>query len=433
MNNINSKLQNLSQTQLDKNRGYYIAEAGLEYLVSLLITDAFLSYLLKSTGVADSIVPIITELAKLAFSAQLVSVFFRKTRGLKKFVTVMHLINQGLFVLLYFVPIFNLTSSAKIILIVIAFLGGHFVANVVSPYKISWFMSFVEDKKRGRFTANKEIVSLAAGAIFSMTMGSVSDYYKALGREDIYFTICGFTIFVLAVLHMLSIILVKDFEEKEDCQNNHISFSKALKITFSNKALLALIALDMIWQFASNLSLSTYGVYKTETLAFSMKYVAVLGVVSSLSRIAFSRYFGKLADKFSWKRMLGICFAIATVSFAINIFTVPSNGKILFMIYSCVHAVSMAGINSGLMNIIFDYVVPEDRAPALGIRTALGGLTAFASSFVSAAVISAVQKNNNIVLGKTIYPQQILSAATTVICILMLVYMVKVVEKLRKN
>ena len=426
------KTQLLSQKQLTKNRWYYIAEAGLEYLISLLITDAFLAHLLTSNGVPDSAAGIITELAAFAFSAQLVSVFFRVRKGMKSFVTILHLINQVMFVLLYFVPSISLPSSVKVVLIVVMFLGGQLIANVVSPYKISWFMSFVDDKKRGSFTANKEIVSLAAGTVFSMVMGSVSDYYKALGRDDVYFGICAATILVLAVLHMVSIVLVKDVEEVSTEIKEHVKFSVALKKTFSNKALFALILMDIIWQFGSKLSLAYYGVYKNNVLGFSMKYIAFLSLLSAISRIAFSRYFGKLADKYSWKRMLTICFVIATVSFGVNIFTVPSNGKVMFAIYSCIYAVSMAGINSGLMNIIFDYVPNEDRAPALGIKSALGGLVAFFSSFLGAFIVHSVQSKGNVIFGMTIYPQQILSAITTIFCIAVVVYMMTVVEKLKK-
>ena len=426
------KTQLLPQKQLAKNRWYYIAEAGLEYLISLLITDAFLAHLLTSNGVPDSAAGIITELAAFAFSAQLVSVFFRIRKGMKTFVTILHLINQAMFVLLYFVPSVSLPSSVKVVLIVVMFLGGQLIANVVSPYKISWFMSFVDDKNRGSFTANKEIVSLAAGTIFSMVMGSVSDYYKAQGQDDIYFGICAATILVLAILHMVSIILVKDVNTEQVETKTHVSFSAALKKTFSNKALLALILMDIIWQFGSKLSLAYYGVYKNNVLGFSMKYIAFLSLLSAISRIAFSRYFGKLADKYSWKRMLCICFAIATVAFGVNIFTVPANGKIMFAVYSCIYAVSMAGINSGLMNIIFDYVPNDDRAPALGIKSAFGGLAGFFSTFLGAYIVHTIQSKGNLLFGMTIYPQQILSAITTITCIGVVAYMLIVVEKLKK-
>ncbi|MBR5527663.1 MAG: MFS transporter [Clostridia bacterium] len=423
----------LTEKQLSGNRFWYIIEAGVEYLISLLIVDSFLAQLLTGNGVSDSAAGIVTELAAFAFSAQLVSVFFRKTHGMKFFVTMLHLINQIMFVMLYFIPVFKIPSSAKAVLIVIMFLCGHLIANIVSPYKLSWLMSYVPDKKRGKFTANKEIISLIMGTIFSLTMGSVSDHYKAQGKDDVYFSICAVTILVLAVIHMASLLLIKESDEEKKTPEQHIKFSEALIKTFSNKALTKIILIDVIWQFSSKLSLAYYGVYKIGDLGFTMKYIAVLSLVGSVSRIAFSRFFGKLADKYSWRRMLFICFGIATFSFFINIFTVPSNGKVMFALYSCVHAISMAGINSGLMNIIFDYVPHEDRAPALGIKSAIGGFVAFFSTFIGGYIIHTVQSAGNKVCGVTVYGQQILSAITFVLCLGLLLYMKLVVGKLDKN
>ncbi len=423
----------LSEKQLARNRFYYIIEAGVEYLISLLIVDSFLAQLLTSNGVSDSAAGIVTELAAFAFSAQLVSVFFRKTKRMKLFVTIMHLINQVMFVLLYFIPVFNIPGAVKVVLIVSMFLCGHLVANIVSPYKLSWLMSYVPDKKRGKFTANKEIVSLVMGTVFSMTMGSVSDYYKAQGKDDIYFSICAATILILAVIHMASLVLIKESDDEKTGEEQHVSFKEAMVKTFANKALVKIILIDIIWQFSSKLSMAYYGVYKINDLGFTMKYIAFLSLLSSISRIAFSRYFGKLADKYSWRKMLYICFCIATFSFFINIFTVPENGKWMFAIYSCLHAISMAGINSGLMNIIFDYVPREDRAPALGIKSAIGGTVAFLSTFLGGYIIHSVQSAGNKVAGVTVYGQQILSAITFVLCIGLLVYMKLVVGKMEKQ
>ena len=444
MNTKTSSTKALSEKQLSKNRGYYIAEAGLEYLISLLITDAFLAKLLTMSGIDDSVAGIVTELAAFAFSAQLVSVFFRKTKGMKLFVTIMHLINQVMFVLLYLVPVINIPSAAKMWLIVIMFLGGHLIANVISPYKLSWFMSFVPDNTRGRFTANKEIVSLFIGTVFSLGMGYIADSYEAKGQDEVYFAICGVTIFVLAVLHMMSIILVKDHPENEDV-GEHVSFSKAMKTTFSNSALMKIIIMDIIWQFSSKLSLAYYGVYKNNVLEFDMMFIAFLTAVSAVSRIAFSRFFGKLADKYSWRTLLKICFTIASVGFLVVLFTKPGKclftvfgyeiyfQHLMFMLYSMIYAISMAGINSGLMNIIFDYVPKEERAPALGIKSAAGGLAGFLSSFLGGYIIYTTQSNGDKIAGYTVYGQQILSGITFVLCIGLIMYMIFVIDRIGKK
>ena len=174
----------LTEKDLSRNRFMYIIEAAVEYFIALLITGAFLASLLTRSGVSDAATGIITQLASLAFTAQLVSVFFRKTRGMKLFVTVLHLANQLMFVSLYLIPTIQVSPAVKTTCFVVMFLGGHLISNIISPYKLSWLMSFVPDNQRGRFTANKEIVSLIGGMIFSMLMSAVIDQTRAAGHEE---------------------------------------------------------------------------------------------------------------------------------------------------------------------------------------------------------------------------------------------------------
>lgn len=414
-----------------KSRVAYIIEAALEYFISILITDSFLATLLTKSGVSDAATGIITQLASLAFTAQLFSVFFNKTTGLKKFVTILHVVNQFMFVLLYLIPVFNIPSSLKVVFFIILFLGGNFLSQIVFPYKISWLMSFVPDKSRGKFTANKEIISLIGGMCFSFIMGSISDYYNAMGQESTSFLICGITIFVLATLHTVSLIAIKD-ATFEDVPSEKQSIKVAVKTTFSNKSLLKLILIDILWYATTGIAVSFYGIYKVNELGFSLTYVSILSIMYSVARAVFSRFFGKFADKHSWADMLTICFAIAGLSFLINVFTVPSNGKVMFAIYYCIYAVSMAGINSGLMNIVFDYTHPSELAGAIGIKYAIGGMSAFITAIVGSVILTHVQNNANTFLNIHIYAQQLLSFIAFVICIILLVYMKKVICKMKK-
>jgi len=92
----------------------------------------------------------------------------------------------------------------------------------------------------------------------------------------------------------------------------------------------------------------------------------------------------------------------------------------------------MAGSNSGMMNIVFDYVHHEDRPYALGIKSAIGGLTGFLLSLVGAKVVSAVQANGNILFGRTIYAQQILAFITFLIFIFVALYIKMIIMKMKK-
>ena len=393
-----------------KDRVLYIIEAALEYFISLLITDAFLATLLTKNGITDSVAGIITQLASLSFSAQLCAVFVRKDTGKKRFVTFMHLINQMLFVLLYLVPGVKVSTDIKVVLFVMLFIGGHFIANLVSPYKLAWLMSLVPDKERGRFTANKEIVSLVGGMSFSFIM--------------------GITIFVLAISHFLTLIFIKEPYEKEAPE--HVSFGKAVMSVVKNKALLKVMLINVGYHLATGICVSFYGTYKINELGLSLKYIAFLAMLSSTSRVLVSRPFGRFADKYSWAKMMSICFLILAGAFFTNVFAIPGNGHVIIAIYSCLYAVSLAGINGGLMNIVFEYVPNKERSGALGISSAAGGVAGFLMAIVGSHILEAVQNNGNRVLSIPVYGQQILSAIAFVIIVLLIVYMKTVIMKLKK-
>ena len=72
-------------------------------------------------------------------------------------------------------PFIKISQTAKIVLVIAFLLLGHVINNVVNSPKINWFMSLVDDHKRGGFTANKEIVSLIGGMVFSFAASAVID------------------------------------------------------------------------------------------------------------------------------------------------------------------------------------------------------------------------------------------------------------------
>lgn len=44
-------------------------------------------------------------------------------------------------------------------------------------------MSLIDDNRRGKFTANKEIISLVAGMALSFVMGAVIDHFAEIGKN----------------------------------------------------------------------------------------------------------------------------------------------------------------------------------------------------------------------------------------------------------
>ena len=84
------------------------------------------------------------------------------------------------------------------------------------------------------------------------------------------------------------------------------------------------------------------------------------------------------------------------------------------------------------MNIIYDYVDKDKIHKAFGIKYAAGGVSSFIASLIGGKILSVIQNNGNKIFGITIYAQQVLTFAALIITLTVIVYLVKVIDKLPK-
>lgn len=419
------------------NRKLYIVEAAVEYFISLLITGAFLATVLKQIGVPDSVAGITSALASFGYSAQLVAVLLiRPGKKIKRYITYMHLANQLMFSFLYLIPFICIPSTVKIALFIIMFLGGHLLSHLAMPFKLSYLMGFVDDGSRGKFTANKEIVSLIGGMAFSFLMGWIIDHFKEIGKDETGFILAGITVFILALIHLATLVFTKDDKEKLIFENDEKpSVKNVLEFTLFDKRMNKIILLDIIWHFGSGLSISFFGTYTTNDteLAFSLTAVAIITALGTLSRVFVSRYFGSFADKYGFAKMLTLSFGIGALAFLINSFSSVGIFRYFYVAYTIIYAVFMAGANSGLTNIVFDYTSVSHRSYALGVKSALGGFSGFLASLIGAKILETIQQNGNTLLGFHIYAQQVLSFLTFVVYVVNIIYIKTVIEKMKRE
>ena len=411
-------------------RFLYILEAALEYFISLLVTGAYLAKITSAIGMCDTTTGILTSFVSLGFGFQILAIFLASKRPVKRWVTLLHCLNQLAFALIYFIPLFDISHGARIILFIILLLMGHILNNVVNSPKINWFMSLVEDKRRGAFTANKEMVSLIGGMIFSFLMGSIIDRMESSGNINDAFIVCGGSIFILMLLHSFTLIFSK---EKPAEDKEKTSSVKLLKDLLADKNLFRVIFVSVLWSIVNYSSTPFYGSYQIKELGFSMTFVSVLSAAYAVVRSIFSRPMGKFADKYSFAKMLNICFIIALVGFIINGFTVPDNGKVCYTVYYMLYAVAMAGINSATINLIYDYVDKEKRIGALALKSTFCGFTGFFTTLIVSPLVGFIQKNGNEFFGIRVYAQQVVSFISAAILIILIVYLNTVIGRLKTN
>lgn len=396
----------------------YIIEAALEYLVSILVAGSFLATVTKEIGISDGLTGIISSFISLGCVFQLFSLFIRRSR-MKPFVITFSIINQLLFMFVYVIPVINIDTTAKTVLFIITLFSAYFIYNIAHPKKINWFMSLVSDGVRGRFTANKEIISLIAGMAFTYAMGAIIDRFKAVGNIRAAFVLCAVVIFTLTVLHTVTMAFSKEKPSNETPQKNLL---KEKISVLSDKNVIRVAIVFVIWNIASYSTIPFYGTYQIKELGFSLTFVSMLQIISSFGRLVFSRFMGSLADKKSFAVMLRVCFLIMCIGFAFGVFCVPQNGRVFFAAYSILHAIAMAGINSALINLVFDNVVSEKRADSLAISQALSGVAGFTATLCVSPVVERIQQNGNRLFGVHIYAQQVTSFIALTFTVLAIVY-----------
>lgn len=424
------KINKMEKDIYRSSRGFTIVTASLEYFISLLVMDSYLAKLTTDIGIPDSITGILTSFISLGYGFQLFAIFLINKRPVKRWVTAMSAINQLFFAFVYVIPFFEMSTTVKTVLFVAMLLTAHILLNVAGPAKIDWHMSLVDDDKRGRFTALKEIASLVGGMVFSFVIGLVIDKCEADGNLHGAFIFCAIGVLGLMVVNTSFLLFTK---EKKPESIEHIPVMKMVGEIVRDKKIFKVILVSVIWYIALYSTIPFYGTYKIKELGFSMTFVSILSAMYAIARALASRPLGRYADKHSFTRMLNICYVIVGVAYIINVFTVPSNGKVLYTIYYMLYAVAMGGINSAGTNLIYDFVEPKKRVVAIALQHTMAGFAGFLATIVVGFLVDYIQASGNTFLGLDLYAQQVVSAIGAIMVAVALVYLNTVVKRMQRE
>lgn len=403
----------------------YILEAGLEYLLSIMVCGSFLATMTKELGMSDSLTGILSSIISMGCLFQLLSMSLRPRRT-KPMVIALSITNQILFALLYIIPLAGFGRQTKTALFIVTIIAAYFFYNLAHPKKINWMMSLVDDHHRGRFTANKEIISLLAGMVFSFGMGAVTDHFVAVGQIRVAFVISAAVLLLLTAGHTVSMLLTVEKPlpkaPKSNLKNN-------IKGVLRNKSVMSVTCLFVIYYISTNCYSPFLGTYYINELGFNLKTVTGLGIAGSIARISVSRFWGKYADKNSFSVMLEKCYLILLLDRLCVVLSMPSTGIVTVTLHIILNAIAMGGVNSAMINLVFDYIEPEKRADSLAICQAAAGSVGFVTTLIASLVVSAMQARGNTLFGVTVYAQQLLGFVSLMIILVAIVYNRKMIMK----
>ena len=390
----------------------YIIQAALEYLVALLVSGSFLATLTNELGFSDSLTGIVSAIISLGCLFQMLTVFVR--RNIKTTVIVYSFACQILFLALYVIPLTGAAKPIKTASFVVAIVLAYLIYNMIHPQKTNWLMGSVTDGQRGSFTATKEIVSLASGMAFSFGMGELVDFFAARGKVRTAFLLCAIVIFVLMIAHAVSLFFVPADEEQAQTR----SIRKGLSLLIRNKNLRAAVTVSLLYNVAAFAFRPFLGSYYIKELGFSLGFVAVISMVSSISRILVSRQWGRYADRRGFAAMVEKCFLLLAVSWVFMGTATPSIAAWMFCGGMAFSGAAMGGINSSMTNLIYDYVPRDQCADAIAVTQAISGVAGFLTTLLVSPLVTHIQSAGNRVFGLPMYAQQVLAGVGVLILVL---------------
>ncbi|MBO4406512.1 MAG: hypothetical protein J5849_02325 [Clostridia bacterium] len=411
-----------------RSRAAYIAQCAVEYFVALLVTDAFLAKLLAYAGISDALVGVISSFITLAFVVQLATIFLVRVRvSVKNLVLILDTVSVAFFALLYFTPFLPVGQSMRTALVVISVFLAYTSKYLIVSIYFKWANSFVDPAHRAGFSALKEIVSLVGGMLFSLGAGAAVDRFEGAGNPEGAFLFLAIAILALNIVNFVTILLIRKDDplppgEKKD------GLRTVLKLTLGTANFRHVVVMDVIWAVARYITVGFMGTFKTKDLMLSVFAIQIINIGASLVRVAVSRWFGRYSDRHSFARGFELALWIEAAAFLVAVFTTGVTWY-LVIAYTVLMSVSAAGTGQNSFNITYSYVDGRCVTQALALKSCISGLFGFGASLLGSRILRLVQENGNRVFGLPVYGQQILSAVSFLLIVVLIVYVRTVIEK----
>ena len=397
-----------------RSRTAYRWESAFEYFVTLLVTDAFLATLLKTIGLSDAQVGIVSSLVSFSFLFQLLAIFVvQRVKNVKFFAMLWHTFSNLCFMSLYLLPFLPVALPYKKVLtfgaVLLAYLGNYLVTTMI----FKWANSHVDPHKRAGYSAGKEMLSLFTGMIVTLFIGYAMDFFADKGWQDGGFIFAASAIFVFAACDFVCLLLIKAPEKEEGARVAAAPFREVLKNTVGNRRFLYVVLLTVIFDMSRYSIIGFIGTYRISELAFSVGAVQIINLIGNTCRFFVSKPFGRFSDRFSYAKGASLGMILAAIGYALLVFTTPQTRYLA--IVSCIFThVSAAGTNQNLMNITYSYVDVRYFVQAAAIKNSIGGICGFLSALLSARLLSHIQNGGNTFFGIQAYGQQVLALIATV-------------------
>lgn len=422
---------------------YTVADTGAQTIVQL-VGGAFLASIMTYSGISDSNIGIITSLISLAALSQLFLINYFKRIKKYKFIVTLTALQRVLFVILYIVPMLDISKLLKAILIIILYFLGQIFVQIGTPASQDWIASLVPSRLRGRYFSIKDSVATFVVSSMMLTCGMILDYFKK-SNIRIGFIIIGMIILLLTIIIVVAFSLMKEprtsylnsegkekhgrlakrakkMEEVEKEKSSNILVE--IKEAFCDPKFRKVFTLQCLFTFAFYICIPFNASFQIKDLQLPYTFIMLVGFLFNLYRIYITPKLGRMADKHGMAKILRYAMLALGFNLLANTFMMPFNAYLMLIIGAFMGATAWAFVGIGLFGIQLAFFKSEHRMTRLIIVSSLCGLFGFLVSILGGQLLSYFQHLSPYLFGQKIYAQQILNLIGFIV-ILFTVYYIR--------
>lgn len=411
-----------------RSRNAYHVQCVSEYLVTILVEDAFLAKLLKSIDLPDAVIGIVSALMSLAFLVQLGTIYLMQhIRNVKRTVILIDVSSMLCFMCAFLLPFVPAVGNLRTVLVFATIGGGFLLKYLQLNLYYKWGNSFVKPENRGAFSARNEAISQAAGVVFTLVIGFMVDHFEKQGQLNTSFVIIAAVIAVLTVIDLIMLLMIEKYSA-EDAVKQQKPMKEVLRNTLGNRNFRNVMFMVSLNEIAFYLTVSFVGTFKTEDLLLSMGTIQLINIGASLLRCVISEPVGRWSDRTSFAHVYRIGLWLAVLSFLLLVLTTKQTWWLIAG-FTVLYQISDAFINANTNNMTYSYVPIDFFVQAQAIRSSVVGIIGFGASLVGSGILAAIQANGNMVMGHPVYAQQLLAGMSMIILLVAIAFNKYVVEK----
>lgn len=259
----------------------------------------------------------------------------------------------------------------------------------------SWVRDLVPDESFGRHFGRQLALGTAVAAALRLVAGAFLDHSSAFGDAARPF---GLLFGSAVALGVTGSLLLRNVEDPPQERAAQMRIRDVLGAPLRSIAFRPLLVFGGVWSFAINLAAPFVTLYLLDRLAMSMTWIVGLSVLSKIVNVAFFPMWGKLADRFANKSVLGVSVGLSVfVMMAWPFTTLPDRHAMTVPLLLLIHVaagVSTAGVTLGLNNIALKLAPRSQAAPFLAANAMINGLASSVAPLLAGLAADALSQEH---------------------------------------